>query len=50
MKDPIFPCKQSRRFTLIELLVTTAQQNCFSKNKNDTSSRPQGRFDNFEEF
>ena len=25
-------------FTLIELLVTTAQQNCFSKNKNDTSS------------
>ena len=32
-----------KNFTLIELLVTTAQQNCFSKNKNDTSSRPQGR-------
>ena len=31
------------RFTLIELLVTTAQQNCFSKLKNDTSSRPSGR-------
>ena len=32
-----------KRFTLIELLVTTAQQNCFSKNKNCTSLRPQGR-------
>ena len=32
-----------RRFTLIELLVTAAQQNCFSKNKNCTSLRPQGR-------
>ena len=42
--------KHCSLFTLIELLVTTAQQNCFSKNKNDTSSRPQGRFDNFEEF
>ena len=31
------------RFTLIELLVTAAQQNCFSKNKNCTSLRPQGR-------
>ena len=30
-------------FTMIELLVTTAQQNCFSKNKNCTSLRPQGR-------
>ena len=30
-------------FTLIELLVTAAQQNCFSKNKNCTSLRPQGR-------
>gem|GEM_PF-393983 len=30
-------------FTLIELLVTTAQQNCFSKLKNYTSSRPSGR-------
>ena len=38
------------RFTLIELLVTAAQQNYFSKNKNCTSLRPQGRtsriFDN----
>ena len=34
---------QRRRFTLIELLVTAAQQNCFSKNKNCTSLRPQGR-------
>ena len=37
-------------FTLIELLVTTAQQNCLSKIKNNTSLRPQGRtsriFDN----
>ena len=37
-------------FTLIELLVTTAQQNCFSKIKNNTSLRPKGRtsriFDN----
>ena len=37
-------------FTLIELLGTTAQQNCFSKIKNNTSLRPQGRtsriFDN----
>ena len=32
-----------RDFTLIELLVTAAQQNCFSKNKNCTSLRPQGR-------
>ena len=32
-----------RAFTLIELLVTTAQQNCFSKNKNETSLRPTGR-------
>ena len=32
-----------RYFTLIELLVTAAQQNCFSKNKNCTSLRPQGR-------
>ena len=32
-----------KSFTLIELPVTTAQQNCFSKNKNDTSLRPQGR-------
>ena len=30
-------------FTLIELLVTAAQQNCFSKNKNCTTLRPQGR-------
>ena len=30
-------------FTLIELLVTTAQQNCFSKIKNNTSLRPSGR-------
>ena len=35
------------KFTLIELLVTTAQQNCFSKNKNNTSSRPQGRTSRF---
>ena len=39
-----------KKFTLIELPVTTAQQICFSKNKNDTSLRPQGRtsriFDN----
>ena len=37
-------------FMLIELLVTTAQQNCLSKIKNNTSLRPQGRtsriFDN----
>ena len=32
-----------KSFTLIELLVTVAQQNCFSKNKNCTSLRPQGR-------
>ena len=32
-----------KHFTLIELLVTAAQQNCFSKNKNCTSLRPQGR-------
>ena len=32
-----------KNFTLIELLVTAAQQNCFSKNKNCTSLRPQGR-------
>ena len=42
--------KKHSRFTLIELLVTTAQQNCFSKIKNNTSLRPQGRisriFDN----
>ena len=41
---------QKSIFTLIELLVTTAQQNCFSKFKNDTSLRPTGRtsriFDN----
>ncbi|MBR7138123.1 MAG: DUF1559 domain-containing protein [Lentisphaeria bacterium] len=39
-----------KKFTLIELPVTTAQQICFSKNKNDTSLRPTGRtsriFDN----
>ena len=35
--------KKSPRFTLIELLVTAAQKNCFSKNKNCTSLRPQGR-------
>ena len=34
---------KQRYFTLIELLVTAAQQNCFSKNKNCTSLRPQGR-------
>ena len=34
---------QSTTFTLIELLVTAVQQNCFSKNKNCTSLRPQGR-------
>ena len=33
----------NKKFTLIELLVTVAQQNCFSKNKNCTSLRPQGR-------
>ena len=32
-----------KKFTLIELLVTTAQQNCLSKIKNNTSLRPQGR-------
>ena len=32
-----------KTFTLIELLVTTAQQNCFSKNTNNTSLRPAGR-------
>ena len=41
---------KKKSFTLIELLVTTAQQNCFSKIKNNTSLRPQGRtsriFDN----
>ena len=40
----------AKSFTLIELLVTTAQQNCLSKIKNNTSLRPQGRtsriFDN----
>jgi len=35
--------KNKNYFTLIELLVTTAQQNCFSKLKNYTSSRPSGR-------
>ena len=30
-------------FTLIELPVTIAQQNCFAKNQNCTSLRPQGR-------
>ena len=34
-------------FTLIELLVTAAHQICFSKNKNETSSRPQGRTSRF---
>ena len=36
-------CVKNLRFTLIALLVTAAQQNCFSKNKNCTSLRPQGR-------
>ena len=44
------PCFIQSAFTLIELLVTTAQQNCLSKIKNNTSLRPQGRtsriFDN----
>ena len=49
--SPDFPQHPVRfGFTLIELLVTTAQQNCFSKIKNNTSLRPQGRtsriFDN----
>ena len=35
--------QQKTTFTLIELLVTAAQQNCFSKNKNCISLRPQGR-------
>ena len=35
--------KRNRSFTLIELLVTTAQQNCLSKTKNNTSLRPSGR-------
>ena len=39
--------KKSRSFTLIELLVTTAQQNCFTKNKNETSLRPTGRTSRF---
>ena len=35
-------CRKSV-FTLIELLVTTAQQNCFSNLKSNTSLRPSGR-------
>ena len=41
-KKKFFP-SPIKPFTLIELLVTTAQQNCFSKIKNNTSLRPSGR-------
>ena len=36
-------CVSPSPFTLIELLVATAQRNCFSKLKNNTSLRPSGR-------